>query len=77
MGYLLSEILGMIDYFGRLRPFLLFAHSDTLGLFAKYGVHFEQVSMYDLMVGFSIVSLILDYIVHTHTDENGVISPDD
>lgn len=81
MGYIITEILGFIDYFGRLRPFTLFVElgldlsilGDPLGSTAT--IFLESVSMYDLLVSFSIVSLILDF-VRAHPDGQGDVVPD-
>lgn len=81
MGYLLSEVFGFIDYFGRLRPFTLFVELGLDLSIIQHGsvpgsiqIFLESVSMYDLLVAFSIVSLILDY-VQVHSDENGDSHP--
>lgn len=68
MGYIITQILGIIDYFGRIRPFTLFVQLGLdLSMFPSPGgaiqIFLESVSMYDLLVGFSIISLILDYVV--------------
>ena len=69
MGYLISQILGFIDYFGRIRPFTHFVELglDLSNIPSPLGgsieIFLESVSMYDLLVGFSIISLILDYVV--------------
>lgn len=70
MEYIISEIIGFIDYFGRLRPFTLFTTLfPDQPEFLTY--HFEYVSMYDLLVAFSVVSLILDFVIDrpVHSDE--------
>lgn len=68
MGYIITQILGIIDYFGRIRPFTLFVQLGLdLSMFPSSGgaiqIFLESVSMYDLLVGFSIISLILDFVV--------------